>query len=89
LGGRRLDTSEDKTAESFYTFLENEIVPEFYNAKDTWLARMKKNHFHRRNRFRHRQNARRLSQENVFVLIWLSTTDLCYNLTDESIQALK
>ena len=34
--------SEGKTAESFYDFLEKEIIPEFYNAKDTWLARMKK-----------------------------------------------
>ncbi len=32
--------SEDKTAESLYSFLENDIVPEFWNAKTTWSARM-------------------------------------------------
>lgn len=34
--------SEDKTAESLYAFLENDIIPEFSNARSTWAARMRK-----------------------------------------------
>ncbi len=34
--------SEEKTADSLYSFLENDIVPEFWNARTTWAARMRK-----------------------------------------------
>lgn len=34
--------SEEKTAESLYGFLEREILPEFYDAKDSWNMRMEK-----------------------------------------------